>query len=131
MSEENKKVTIQSLIEKKDEIEENKKKNFEFFIPSLDGHVTIKKPGRGLITTASKMAQDGQEYESDLYLVYHSVVDPKLKDKELLNAYSVNVNKGYDVVEKLFTPREIGQLAQQIMNAGEGKVRLVDEVKNS
>lgn len=125
------KLTIQNLIEKKDEISEKKQQTFEVFIPSLEGHVTIKKPSRGMISTATEMAQKGQEYESDMFIVYHSVIDPKLKDKELLKAFDVNPNKGYEVVEKLFSSLEVGQLAQQIVNAGEGKVRLVDELKNS
>ncbi|SDJ76215.1 hypothetical protein [Salimicrobium halophilum] len=129
MSEEKKKVSVQDLIKQKDDIEKKKKETFKIYVPSLDGYVETKKATRSQIITGTQMSEQGEGYEGDHYLIYHCLVDPSLKDDELLKTYGVGKNKGHEIVSKIFEWYEVSMLAQKI--AGGDKMSLVDEVKNS
>ncbi|QNB48210.1 hypothetical protein BR63_19205 [Thermanaerosceptrum fracticalcis] len=120
-----KKLTIKDLIAKKEAIKDQSK-ILQLYVKSLDGLITIQKPSRQLCLDAIEMGNA----EGDAYLVYNSVVEPNLKDKELQDAFGCV--SPLDIVEAIFEPGEIVSIAKEcLVFAGYGdNVKLVDEIKN-
>jgi len=122
-----KKITLQELIRRKEQMLEAKKtpKKAELYIKSLDGVITIEAP-------TSALARDAQDMEAgDNFLVYQCVVDPCLKSKELQKAFECV--EPMDIVEKLFDPGEIPQISVECLKLSgyiDG-VRAVEETKNA
>lgn len=121
------KLTIQDLIKKKENITAKKKERRDLSVKSLEGDITIEKRDRDLFLEAADM-EDGR---NDLHIVYHSVVEPNLKDPELQKAFEVV--EPIDIVEKLFDPGEIVGIVKacgDLAGYSEDSVQLVEELKN-
>lgn len=120
------KLTLKDLISKKEQVLNGKKKTRDLHIKSLDGVITIEKPTIETVIDATKF-DDGAD--SDKYLVYHCIVEPNLKDKELQKAYGCV--EPTDIL-KIFDDGEISSIAKECMNfAGySGSVSVVDDLKN-
>ncbi len=121
-----KKLTLQELIAKKEQIQDTKtNKTKDLYISSLDGSITIQKPDKQLCLDALEMDQQG-----DTYLVYHCVVQPNVKDKKLLQAFGCT--EPIEIVEKLFEIGEISAIAKECITlAGYGdSVTVVEDIKN-
>ena len=76
---------------------------------------------------------EGGGRQTDIELIYESVIAPNLKDKDLQQAYGCGALS--DIIPLLFKTGEIGSIASAIMRcAGYGKsieARVHEEVKNS
>ena len=76
---------------------------------------------------------EGGGRQTDIELIYESVIAPNLKDKDLQQAYGCGAPS--DIVPLLFKTGEIGSIASAIVRcAGYGKsieARVHEEVKNS
>lgn len=104
--------TIEELIKMKEQIKEEREKVYEVEIPSRDMVMKYKKPTRGDILKASKLdSSDG-----DLKLIYDAVVEPDLKNKDLLNAYCKG-KPPYMIIEELLEPIEIGEFSKLLISS--------------
>lgn len=105
-------LTIEKLLQDKEIIKKatgEKTTNLE--IKRLDAEITIKSLSIDKIMQFAKEEKD--EYKASIKAVYSAVIDPNLKDNELLKAYSCKSNP-YGIVEKIFTPAEIDIIANKI-----------------
>jgi hypothetical protein len=119
----NKRLNIAELIQNAEEVKKRKSETKELYVKGLKGTVLINKPDRKLISDSFDMEDN---HESDKYLIYESVLEPNFKDKALQDAYGV---EGYDILDQIFDPGEIGELSKKIVNfAGYGDS--VEEIKN-
>ena len=122
----NTKITLAELIRRKEQMLESKKKpkTATLYIKSLGGTITIESP-------TADLARDAQDMDNgDAYMVYSCVTDPCLKSKELQTAFECV--EPMEVVEKIFAPGEIPQIAVECLRlAGyvDG-VKAVDDIKN-
>lgn len=107
-------VSIEELINKKDEIQRNKKKEYD--LETSIGEITVELPTRSLVLESNKLA----EGESDAYLVYHVVVAPNLADKKLQEAYKCG--EPTDIAKVLFLPGELTSISRKVLElSGYGK----------
>lgn len=78
------------------------------------------------------MKIEGGGRQSDIELIYDSVIEPNLRDKDLQQAYGCAVPS--DIVPLLFKTGEIGSIASAIMRcAGYGtsiETKVHEEIKN-
>lgn len=120
-------ISIQDLINKKDQIKAQKQKTYD--LETSIGTITVKKPVRAFVLEASNLEGAG---ESDKYLISNLVVAPNLKDKTLQEAYGCI--EPTDIVDALFEPGEIVAISKKIMEcAGYGKdikSSIHEEIKN-
>ncbi len=124
----NKKLTLQELIARADQSKRDKKELRQLYVESQDGVITIMKPDRQLVYDALDMDDTA---EADKYMVYETVVDPNLKDKELHKAYKIVAPT--DIVDALFEPGEVANIAKEALKMagyGEGSVKVVGDLKN-
>ena len=123
----NKKITLQELIRRKEQMLESKKqpKTATLFVKSLGGTITIESP-------TAALAKDAQEMDNgDAYMVYSCVTEPCLKSKELQTEFGCV--DPMEIVDLIFEPGEIPQIAIECLKlAGyvDG-VKVVDDIKNS
>ncbi len=127
-----KKLTIKDLLAQKEQLKKKKElRTQELYIESLDADITIQEPSRALALEALEMAQEGKSDEADVYIVYHCVIEPDLKDKELQKEFGCV--EPTDIVTMIFRPGEISAIsgfALQLAGYGQG-VRKVDrDLKN-
>lgn len=123
-----KKVTLEDLIKRKDELQENKKKTVKIYVESLDGYIVANKPDRALIADAQELDNN---IESNIHLVTYCVVEPNLKDKEAQETFGVHTPK--ELLQSIFNDGEISNMADELLRqAGfkEGNVKLVKDLKN-
>ncbi|MBR1728844.1 MAG: hypothetical protein IJ728_04905 [Selenomonadaceae bacterium] len=122
-------VTIADLIAQREQIK-NKRKNTYDLETSIET-ITVKQPSIKLIEETLKIEDGGRQ--SDIELIYESVIAPNLKDKDLQQAYGCTAAS--DIVPMLFQTGEIGAIAAAIMRcAGYGKTidyKIHEEAKNS
>lgn len=118
-----KKVTLKDLIAKKEQIKNKKNETKQLFVSSLDGTITVQKPSRELCLEALDM--DSQR--GDTYLVYHCVIEPNLKDKELQDSFGCV--EPIEIVEHIFEAGEVSSIAKELVKFA-GYVDSVKEVKN-
>lgn len=123
-----KKITLEDIIARKDEIRDSKNKTIKLYVKSFDGYVVAQMPDRKLI--ADSAACD-TEIESNVHLVYNCIVEPDLRDKEAQKAFGVYTPK--ELLQTIFNDGEISFMAKTIIEVAgfkEGNVRLVDDIKN-
>lgn len=126
------KITIAQLLEQKDKLKKKEPKKQTLYVASLEGEITIIEPDRSIAMEALQMAQDSEREEmADLYLAYHCVIEPNLKDPSLQKEFGCA--EPMDIVEMIFRPGEIASIGGHAMRlAGyQTGVRAVDkEIKN-
>ncbi len=120
-------VTIADLIARREEFKNKRKELYE--METSVGTIIVKQPSLKMIDEILKM-EDGRQ--GDIDLIYESVVEPSLKDKDLQQAYGCVVPS--DIVLMIFKAGEIGPIASAIMKcAGFGKsikYKVHEEIKN-
>ena len=119
-------ISIADLIAKKEDIRRDKKEKYD--IKTSIGTLTVKKPTASLVAETNEL-EDGNEE----YLIINSVVEPDLKEPQLLKAYGCI--EPTDIVRKLFDAGEIMALSRTIMstagyNAGNLESKLHEDAKN-
>ena len=125
-----KKLTITDLLKNKEQYKVKSDIKEEVFIERLDSTITIKKPERSLCMEAVQLTKDDNGTTADIFLVYNVVVEPNLKDKNLLKEFGCV--EPTDIVEKIFEAGEIMQISQVALelsgyNSG---VKRVKDIKN-
>jgi len=127
-----KKLTITDLIAQKDKLKKKKQRQMTLRIESLDAEIVIQEPSRAFALEALEMAQsDTDSDKADAHVVYHSVVEPNLKDPELQKKFGCA--EPIDIVDMIFRPGEVSAISGHALElAGFGKsVKKVDhELKN-
>ncbi len=122
-------VTVAELIAQRDQIKNKRKETYD--LDTSIGTITVRQPSLKLIEEVMKIEGGGRQ--TDIELIYESVIEPNLKDKELQKAYGCVAPS--DIVPLLFKTGEIGSIASAIMRcAGYGKsieTRVHETVKNS
>jgi len=118
-------MSIKDLIAKKDVIRHKKTETKQLYVKSLDSYITFQKPERSLCMDALDMEDRG-----DHYLIYNTVTEPNLKDKELQQEFGCV--EPLDIVDEVFDFGEIKGIASKIIESvGFGdSVTMVDEIKN-
>jgi len=120
------KITLTELMARKEQMLEGKKtkKTQELYVNSLDGTITVETPDKVLVSEAVGM-DNGDEH-----LVYQCVKEPNLKDANLQKEFGCV--EPMEIVNKIFDPGEVPQIAQQIMKlAGySDSVKVVEDLKN-
>ena len=126
-------LTIEKLLQDKEIIEkETEEKEIKLEIKRLGGEITIKSlPMNKLM----RFANEGNDnYQANIKAVYTAIIDPNLKDNELLNAYKCKSNP-YAIVEKIFKPIEVNLIADKVCElsgmSNKDSKNMVVEIKNS
>lgn len=110
-------ITIENLLINREIIEEDTgEKYVSIEIARLkeklgDGEVKLKSLEINKLNEI--MRQTNNEYNMAVRVVYNSVLEPALKDKELQKAYGCKANP-FGIVEKIFTPLEIKAIADKV-----------------
>lgn len=121
-----KKLTIADLIDNKERLSTSKNETKNIHIEKLDAVITIVKPARTLIFESLEMGS----YGGDEFLVYNSIIEPNLKDKELQSAYGCV--EPTDIVNEIFDMGTVKGIAEQALSmvGVDSKVKAVDDLKN-
>ena len=121
-------VTVADLIARREEIKNKRKDRYD--IETSIGTIIVKQPTLRMIDDILK-GQDNRQ--NDIELIFETVIEPNLKDKDLQQAYGCTIPS--DIVPMLFKPGEVSALARTIMRlAGFGanfEAKIHEEVKNS
>jgi len=127
-----KKLTVADLIAQKDQLKNKKQRTQPLFVESLDSEIVIREPDPAVAIEAVEMAQDPEKSSlADAYVVYHTVVEPNLKDGELQKAYGCA--EPTDIVKYIFRPGEITAIsghALQLAGYGSGVRKINQDLKN-
>lgn len=121
------KITIVSLLDKKDQIKNKNNSTKKLFIESLSGEITIKEPSRELCAESMQMLHEGSASRADAHIVYNCVVEPNLKDAQLQKEFGCV--EPYDIVDTIFRAGEVVGISGECMAmAGYGNgVRELDK----
>ena len=121
-------VTVADLIARREEIKNKRKDRYD--IETSIGTIIVKQPTLRMIDDILK-GQDNRQ--NDIELIFETVIEPNLKDKDLQQAYGCTIPS--DIVPMLFKPGEVSALARTIMRlAGFGasfEAKIHEEIKNS
>lgn len=124
-----KKITITDVIARKDEIKDKQKGVVKLYVKSLDGYVTLTKPNKSLYADS---IEGNTPIEANIHLVYNSMIEPNLKDKEAQKAFGVHTPK--DLLQMIFSVGEIATMSERLAEAagfGGNAVRVItDDIKN-
>ncbi len=120
-------LTVTDIINKKTEIEEKGKQTFTLDIKDF-GECEFRKVTRNDFDDATTY-KDGKY--SDEFLIAATMVEPKLNDKKLLQAYEVT--NTVDLVRKLFSFGKIRTIAEKLSEISDfdsEAIQIVDKIKN-
>lgn len=125
---EHKKLKLEDLINKAGEKKGDK--YVEIYIKRLDATIKAKEPDNTLILESIDILKENA-HESDLHLVYNSIIEPNIKDSTLHEAY--NVSRPLEILDEIFSLGEISNIAKTLLkNSGyeDNSVKLVEDIKN-
>ena len=125
---EHKRLKLEDLINKAGEKKGDK--YVEIYIKRLDATIKAKEPDNTLILESIDILKENA-HESDLHLVYNSIIEPNIKDSTLHNAY--NVSRPVEILDEIFSLGEISNIAKTLLkNSGyeDNSVKLVEDIKN-
>ncbi|WP_274363712.1 phage tail assembly chaperone [Paenibacillus thermotolerans] len=127
-------LTISDLMAKKEELKTKQPKRMKLYVSSLGGEIVIQEPGRELALETINMATvPATSDKADPHIVYHCVVEPDLKNKELQTQFECT--EPTDIVDMIFEPGEVSEISNfilQLSGFGGKSVKKVDEeLKNS
>ncbi len=123
-----KKLKLEDLINKAGEKKGDK--YVEIYIKRLDATIKAKEPDNTLILESIDILKENA-HESDLHLVYNSIIEPNIKDSTLHKAY--NVSRPLEILDEIFSLGEISNIAKTLLkNSGyeDNSVKLVEDIKN-
>ena len=128
-----KKLTIQELMARKQDLKQKKQRTETLLIASLDAEIVIQQPSNAMATEALEMAQDDMRSDkADAYLVYNCVIEPNLKDPELQKEYECV--EPTDIVHAIFLPGEVTAISGRALAlagyGGKGVTKVDKELKN-
>ena len=105
-------------------------KYVEIYIKRLDATIKAKEPDNTLILESIDILKE-DAHESDLHLVYNSIIEPNIKDSTLHDTY--NVSRPVEILDEIFTLGEISNISKTLLkNSGyeDNSVKLVEDIKN-
>lgn len=123
-----KKLKLEDLINKAGEKKGDK--YLDIYIKRLDATIKAKEPDNALILESIDISKENA-HESDLHLVYNSIIEPNIKDSTLHEAY--NVSRPLEILDEIFSLGEISNIAKTLLkNSGyeDNSVKLVEDIKN-
>lgn len=123
-----KRLKLEDLINKAGENKQNT--CLDVYIKRLDSIIKVKKPDNALILESIDLIKE-DAHESDLHLVYNSIIEPNIKDSTLHNAY--NVSRPVEILDKIFSLGEIAGISKVLVGSAgyeESAVKLVEDIKN-
>lgn len=125
-----KKATLKDLINKKLQKEQKALQIKDIYVPSMDANLTFKCPSDDLLLDMLEEIGDGsstkQIVEAYKKLLFQCC--PMLQDSELHQ--EMEVVDPFDVVNKIFSIKEIMELGNQLADSFDMKDK-ADKVKNS
>lgn len=125
-------LTIEQLLEQKAKIKQRSSSTQRLYVDSLDAEIVIKEPARAIALEGLGMVQDASQSDmADLHIVYHTVIEPNLKDPRLQEAYECK--EPTDIVEMIFKPGEISMIsgyALKLAGYEKGVKPVEEEIKN-
>lgn len=124
-------ITVKDLLAQKDKLKKKKLSKEKLYIASLDGYIVIQEPTREIALEALNMTQGANADKADAYVVYHSVVEPNLKDQELQETFGCV--EPLDIVDKIFKGGEVTAISGHslaLAGYGDGVKKLDKEIKN-
>lgn len=123
-------ITLNTLIKRGVEIKNRKLSQKLLYIESLDANIRIEELPHEVYL---EVLNSGDNADDDAMLVYESVVEPSLKDKDLQAAY--DCDSPDEIVRKLFKPGEVAALSKEVVRLagyGNNSVReVIEDLKNS
>ena len=125
-------ITIENLLQNKKIIEAGTGvKEIELFIKRLNDTIKIKSLDVNKLINLADTSKN--QYETNVKIVYYAMVEPNVRDKELIEAYKVKTNP-YKIVESIFKPIEINLISDKVCEISglkdvEDMEELVKEVK--
>ena len=125
---EHKRLKLEDLINKAGEKKGDK--YVEIYIKRLDATIKAKEPDNTLILESIDILKENA-HESDLHLVYNSIIEPNIKNSTLHNAY--NVSRPVEILDEIFSLGEISNISKTLLkNSGyeDNSVKLVEDIKN-
>lgn len=121
-------LTVTDLIKNKEKLEVKNGVEEEIYIERLGANVVVKKPEYSFLTEVNELARDeGSKIDVDVYILYNTIVEPNLKDSELIKAF--DCVEPMDIIPKLFEYGEIRNLARMVSQLA-GTSNVVKKVKN-
>jgi len=135
-------LTVEELIKNKAKIakSDDKEINATLNVPSIGGQIKVSFTRNDIhdFHEATQINADlPKEEREELFaqagynFVYSVISEPNLKDKELQKAYECK--EPHDIVKKIFTDGEIGDIMDFVIEKGgfkNGRVVEVDDLKN-
>lgn len=120
-------VTIEELIAQKEALKGKRGQKYAF--ETSVGEIICKLPDAALVAEALEMTPS---FEANKHIVFNCVVDPNLRDGDLLKIYECF--EPADIIAKIFLPGEITKIANKLLDLAGFKNRITakiyDEVKN-
>lgn len=125
MNNKTKKITVKSLIEKKEALLKKEPITAEFYVESLDGTVTLREPSAGIMSDIVDMDTD----MGNKYVLYECMIEPNLKDAEIQEAFG-KPTLAADVLDYILKPGEIARLSGECANLAGYGADSVERIKN-
>ncbi|MDF2546146.1 MAG: hypothetical protein K0R93_1044 [Anaerosolibacter sp.] len=121
-----KRVTLDELI-KRALNKGNEPATKQLYVQSLEGVIVIEKPSKDLCLDALSEDDEGA---ADRHLVYNCVIEPNLKNPDLIKAYGLD--RPIEIVDKIFEPGEVAAISKECLAfAGYiDSVKVVEDIKN-
>ena len=125
-------ITIENLLQNKAIIEAGTGvKEVELYIKRLKDTIKIKSLDVNKLINLADTSQN--QYETNVKIVYYAMLEQKVRDKELQEAYKTKSNP-YKIVESIFKPVEVNLISDKVCEISglkevEDMEELVKEVK--
>lgn len=111
---ETKRLTVTDILKEKEKYSVDKQETKDVTISRLNADVLIRKPEKSLCMETFQMGRDEDTADSaDAYMVYNTIVEPNLKDAALQAEFGVR--EPLEIVDQIFEPGEVAQLAELAM----------------
>lgn len=122
-----KKLTTAEILGRRDDFRKRNGLTRELYIPELGYSVSFRKPTSEECRISFGMDDD----VSDIYMLSECMVEPNLKDPELLKEFGC-IDSPLDIVEKIFSAGEIYNIALAIMKftGYTSQYDTIEELKN-
>lgn len=124
-----KRLSVTDLMKEKEKYQVKDDVTEAVLVERLGVEVVLRKPEKSLCVDTMKMGRDeNNDTDADEYMVYNTMVEPDLKDKELQKEFGCTLPT--DIVSKIFEPGEIAQLSDVAFELAGYKKGGVKAIKN-
>ncbi|WP_025114165.1 phage tail assembly chaperone [Lysinibacillus fusiformis] len=124
-----KRLSVTDLMKEKEKYQVKDNVTEPVLVDRLGVEVVLRKPEKSLCVDTMKMGRDeNNDTDADEYMVYNTMVEPNLKDKELQKEFGCTLPT--DIVSKIFEPGEIAQLSDVAFELAGYKKGGIKAIKN-